>query len=233
MGTQCPFAHSEEELQKAPDLTKTKLCYNFFRRKCNDANCKFAHGYGELRATDTVFKTELCRWWANGSCKAGASCRYAHGVEELRSNPNFTGMFGADFDLSEAADFGFGFGMYPYSLEEEMQMAEMAEDDVETAHFMGDGNQFGLQEVERSLTGSDGEMSEALTSVVGVNRLQRQQTAPPGVAASSDDDIILRIKGTFMEAVRIDEELPQVSMRRSWSDGDLAQLCEALESDSD
>ena len=79
-----------------------RLCaagYNFFRRKCNDANCKFAHGrgsqflftfttltltvqfgvvrsenwitrYGELRATDTVFKTELCRWWANGSCKA-------------------------------------------------------------------------------------------------------------------------------------------------------------------
>jgi len=231
MGAQCPFAHSEEELQKAPDLTKTKLCYNFFRRKCNDANCKFAHGYGELRATDTVFKTELCRWWANGSCKAGASCRYAHGVEELRSNPNFTGMFGADFDLSEAADFGFGFGMYPYSLEE-MQMAEMAEDDVETAHFTEDGNQFGLQELERSLTGSDGEMSEASTSVVGVNRLQRQQTAPPGVAAS-DDDIILRIKGTFMEAVRIDEELPQVSMRRSWSDGDLAQLCEALDSDSD
>ena len=30
----------------------------------------------------------------------------------------------------------------------------------------------------------------------------------------------------FPEAVRIDEELPQVSMRRSWSDGDLAQLCE-------
>eukprot|EP00434_Breviolum_minutum_P000710 symbB.v1.2.000624.t1/scaffold26.1/size418576/39 len=63
--------------------------------------------------------------------------------------------------------------------------------------------------------------------------------APPEFArlASSqcqdDDNIILRIKGTFMEAVRIDEELPQVSMRRSWSDGDLEQLCEALDSDSD
>ena len=30
-----------------------------------------------------------------------------------------------------------------------------------------------------------------------------------------------------MEAVRIDEELPlTLSMRRSWSEGDLAQLCE-------
>ena len=28
------------------------------------------------------------------------------------------------------------------------------------------------------------------------------------------------------EAVRIDEDIPQVSMHRSWSDGDLAQLCE-------
>ena len=232
MGAQCPFAHSEEELQKAPDLTKTKLCYNFFRRKCNDANCKFAHGYGELRATDTVFKTELCRWWANGSCKAGASCRYAHGVEELRSNP-ITGMFGADFDLSEMPDFGFGFDLYGYSPEE-----EMAVDNAPAVAFSEDGQQLGFQ--ERCVTGSDGEFSEALTSsVVGTNRLPRQQTAPPEFArlASSqcqdDDNIILRIKGTFMEAVRIDEELPQVSMRRSWSDGDLEQLCEALDSDSD
>lgn len=33
-------------------------------------------------------------------------------------------------------------------------------------------------------------------------------------------------RGPRFQAVRIDEELPQVSMRRSWSDGDLAQLCE-------
>ena len=63
--------------------------------------------------------------------------------------------------------------------------------------------------------------------------------APATVAISQDDDVILRIKGTFLEAprdsfrrisveaVRIDEELPAVSMRRSWSDGDLDQLCEA------
>jgi len=84
LGSGCPFAHSPKELQAVPDLAKTKLCYNFFRQKCNDSRCKFAHGYQELRATEGVYKTELCRWWGSGSCKAGDSCRYAHGVEQLR-----------------------------------------------------------------------------------------------------------------------------------------------------
>ena len=33
-------------------------------------------------------------------------------------------------------------------------------------------------------------------------------------------------KSVPWEAVQIDEDIPQVSMHRSWSDGDLAQLCE-------
>ncbi|CAE8608589.1 unnamed protein product, partial [Polarella glacialis] len=44
LGSACPFAHTKEELAPAPDLAKTKLCYNFFRRKCHDPKCKFAHG---------------------------------------------------------------------------------------------------------------------------------------------------------------------------------------------
>ncbi|CAE7283938.1 unnamed protein product, partial [Symbiodinium pilosum] len=86
MGHGCPFAHTREELNAPPDLSKTKLCVNFFRKKCNDANCKFAHGHAELRATGSVYKTELCRAWATGTCKAGDTCRYAHGVKELRGN---------------------------------------------------------------------------------------------------------------------------------------------------
>ena len=31
-GADCPFAHSKEELQPMPDLMKTKMCYNYFRR---------------------------------------------------------------------------------------------------------------------------------------------------------------------------------------------------------
>ncbi|CAE8590048.1 unnamed protein product, partial [Polarella glacialis] len=50
LGPACPFAHSKEEMQPIPDLAKTKLCYNFFRRRCNDSRCKFAHGSAELRS---------------------------------------------------------------------------------------------------------------------------------------------------------------------------------------
>jgi hypothetical protein len=80
----CRFAHSPDELQVAPDLTKTKLCFNYFRHRCTDPDCKFAHGYHELRGTDGVYKTEMCRWWMEGVCKAGDACRYAHGERELR-----------------------------------------------------------------------------------------------------------------------------------------------------
>jgi len=83
-GTSCRFAHHSDELSTAPDLTKTKLCFNFFRRRCNDSECSFAHGHQELRATTGVYKTELCRWYEAGECKAGSSCRYAHGLVELR-----------------------------------------------------------------------------------------------------------------------------------------------------
>lgn len=83
-GTTCRFAHHEDELSTAPDLTKTKLCFNFFRRRCNDSECSFAHGHHELRATTGVYKTEICRWYEAGECKAGSACRYAHGLNELR-----------------------------------------------------------------------------------------------------------------------------------------------------
>ncbi|CAE7692738.1 unnamed protein product [Symbiodinium pilosum] len=53
MGPGCPYAHSRGELQPMPDLVKTKLCYNFFQRRCTDANCKFAHGSAELRSVWT------------------------------------------------------------------------------------------------------------------------------------------------------------------------------------
>ena len=30
----------------------SRLCYNFFRRRCNDSKCKFAHGYQDRRQED-------------------------------------------------------------------------------------------------------------------------------------------------------------------------------------
>ncbi|CAJ1351613.1 unnamed protein product [Effrenium voratum] len=60
-GSDCAFAHDESELQKAPDLKKTRLCRAFLQRKCNDADCKFAHGEQELRgmATEVSRKRKL------------------------------------------------------------------------------------------------------------------------------------------------------------------------------
>ncbi|CAE7296886.1 Ank2 [Symbiodinium sp. CCMP2456] len=60
MGTECPFAHSRGELQPMPDLAKTKMCYNYFQRRCADAHCKFAHGSAELRS---VWTRMPCGTW--------------------------------------------------------------------------------------------------------------------------------------------------------------------------
>lgn len=84
-GEQCKYAHNNDQLQSVPDLTKTRLCFNFFRGECHNTNCSFAHGYHELRSTNNLFKTELCfQWSTSGRCKAGRNCRYAHGQKELR-----------------------------------------------------------------------------------------------------------------------------------------------------
>jgi len=47
---ECHFAHSEEELTNAPDLSQTKLCRSLLiQGRCTDAHCTFAHSKVELR----------------------------------------------------------------------------------------------------------------------------------------------------------------------------------------
>lgn len=82
-GARCGFAHQESDLQKSPDLAKTRMCPN--QGTCEDVNCPFAHTGEELRSTDFYFKTSLCTWYGAGKCRNGPSCRFAHGEEELRS----------------------------------------------------------------------------------------------------------------------------------------------------
>mmetsp|Transcript_1296 Transcript_1296/g.2813 ORF Transcript_1296/g.2813 Transcript_1296/m.2813 type:complete len:309 (-) Transcript_1296:85-1011(-) len=50
-GLECLFAHSLEELKRAPDLTKTRLCQAWTQGSCHKdaAECSFAHGREELR----------------------------------------------------------------------------------------------------------------------------------------------------------------------------------------
>jgi len=80
----CCYAHSETELQKTIDLTKTKLCNKFEAENyCPNEPCQFAHGLEELRSTNHCFKTQLCRKFTQtGTCSTGDYCRHAHGPEE-------------------------------------------------------------------------------------------------------------------------------------------------------
>jgi hypothetical protein len=65
-GNKCSFAHTNEELRKAPNLQKTKLCHNFMLGKCQKSNCPFAHGDKELKATPDFYKTSICTLFKQG-----------------------------------------------------------------------------------------------------------------------------------------------------------------------
>jgi len=263
LATSCPFAHTKEELQPAPDLAKTKLCFNFFRRRCNDSRCKYAHGYQELRATNNVYKTELCRWWSYGSCKAGDSCRYAHGVEELRAGEEgmMSFMEGGHMPL-EPNELPPHFMMQPPAASGDRQdMPMLPVPGVALGPFyFGTGLDTSMA-TERSSEPADHPVEEVkeaesdgasdmgfsdVSTSWGVmdTKLRRQQTAPPASSLSelhpaegqgsnsgdNPDTTVVRVKRTFLEAMQMDEE-PRplaVPLHRSWSDGDLAQLCEVM-----
>lgn len=248
----CPFAHSKDELMPAPDLAKTKLCYNFFRRKCSDRRCKFAHGYQELRATSTVYKTEFCRWWSIGSCKAGASCRYAHGVEELRRTDQcYSYGMGGDMMSEDDGD------AYHVTEAEGVWDAGSASGSASgRKNALKKGGRRGFERMTSfgedeaqgdEACGSEAGSVDATISDMGFSdvwqneNIRRQQTAPAASASANfnsmlelprhgdEDNIMLRVKSTFMEAVHLDLDAPSVPMRRSWSDGDLAQLSEVMD----
>lgn len=49
--TQCPFAHSQEEMEALPDLSKTSICKSWQQGSCNIPAelCPYAHGKDDLR----------------------------------------------------------------------------------------------------------------------------------------------------------------------------------------
>lgn len=55
-GRKCKFAHGEEELQSAPDLTRTKMCPAMLRSGVcrRGTSCRFAHTESELRPIEEV-----------------------------------------------------------------------------------------------------------------------------------------------------------------------------------
>lgn len=59
----CCFAHCEDELSQAPDLTKTSLCAAFMGGHCPlpSGECHYAHGEEELRITPEFINKKLSR----------------------------------------------------------------------------------------------------------------------------------------------------------------------------
>lgn len=53
-GEGCKFAHSDGELEVAPDLSKTSICVGWMKGTCREsaAQCRFAHGLHDLRNAD-------------------------------------------------------------------------------------------------------------------------------------------------------------------------------------
>jgi len=68
-------------------LNKTKMCIQFSRGACNEAQCRFAHSAEELRQPPDLAKTAMCRAFACGACH-DTNCNFAHGEEELRVSPS-------------------------------------------------------------------------------------------------------------------------------------------------
>ncbi|CAK0893707.1 unnamed protein product [Prorocentrum cordatum] len=232
LGMSCPFAHSKDELQPPPDLFKTKLCYNFFRQRCNDHNCKFAHGYHELRATSHVYKTSICRWFANGLCKAGESCRYAHGLDELRGDVDaaLKDLYGdaACLDALDASGMPSSsiWASRPTTLAtlgagpEFMAERAPAEEEVGEAGAAPAADEGGA----RGDAASGGDLSEALAELELDQEVPmlRQSSAPATTT-------VLQPRDSLLEGQDIESEMPMMPRHRSWSDGDLKKLCELEE----
>lgn len=90
-GSDCPFAHGDQELKPLPDLRRTKICKALIKLgACQDPTCTYAHSKEELRtiASTSSFKTKMCRFMAeNGHCVIGSKCNFAHTPDELRERP--------------------------------------------------------------------------------------------------------------------------------------------------
>jgi hypothetical protein len=216
-GASCPFAHSKEEMQEAPNLAKTRLCCNFLRGRCKDTACKYAHGYRELRSTDRFYKTEMCRWFSLGTCRAGAQCRYAHSREELRSTEdgygNSYGTGGCLALIPNECVWG-----YVPMLVEDPNASEFSSGTA----FEGDAlAEFGAAGVE-----GDAQMH---THASGDQSLVE---ARPAIDLSQfeEDMLVVRNRRTFVEVARaVESDLEVPPLRRSFSDGDLAAYKEAVE----
>jgi len=211
LGASCPFAHTLEELQPMPDLAKTKLCYNFFRRRCSDSKCKFAHGSAELRSVWMPYSPGV---WLPPMEEAELEW---DPLQEAMPMPPFQSPEDAETQMALLGDAQLI-----------MQEAASSESSIGTEQLRaGTGTSCGTARA------SARELFEALPSPAcprgGRDRADSLQSSVGSVA--------LRVRGTFMEAMKAPEESDDLglgpTLRTSWSESNLAALREAMEEASD
>jgi len=205
MGHLCPFAHSQEELQPAPDLAKTKLCYNYFKGRCADARCKFAHGSEELRASWMPYSPGV--WF------------FGNEGNPIFGNEDMQGMSDAYFQGYMAEN-----GM-PMMMGQELSSSSTKDEEMSENDDFKSGPSCSFS---RGIT--DGpETFDINTYVVNNARAVTTEERPTHKATEVDRGYALRVRGTFMEAMQIRDEDYLESRQRSWSDGDLPAFREAMD----
>jgi len=155
MGSSCPFAHAMHELQPAPDLVKTKLCYNFFCKRCSDSRCKFAHGAQELRSdwVNGLAIMYTCGSMANG----GGGGMWSPAPMDMQA---MMAMNPAQMMMGFSAGFGDGFmssGMMQTGMGGMMQTGMGGEVDMMMGGSYGmafDGTLIGAEALSESGTSS-------------------------------------------------------------------------------
>jgi hypothetical protein len=219
-GSGCPFAHHKSELLPSPDLVKTKLCYSYFRGKCNDRRCKFAHGSRELRATwDMNFASGALFMDGGPHMYPGYEVQeedaavldgvpgmqgYLIGVGEVGVGEIAgSGVAGASPEQISALDAGFG-------------------RQVSSSHLSEDGSELRGPCTASGSSGADSHQSRRVAS------FDRHSTAlgPLGGIRELGTSYV-RESFTFMETLESKEPLP--SLTRSWSDSDLSAFRDALD----
>lgn len=226
LGPSCPFAHSKEELQPVPDLVKTKLCYMYFRRRCNDSSCKFAHGSAELRSVWMPMQSAAVPYspamWLPAVGQVAEWNPIGEGMLQWRDSEDLQGFFHSG-DVAMMSDLPFM-----------MQVSNSSEHSGGQA----DCNQAVRR---RGESNQSSDVSRALFEVLPMNgdrglyedrddqlmKAAANSSLPPGRVA-------LRVRGTFMEAMEVDdeeEEAPSCGapLKRCWSESNLAALREAME----
>lgn len=89
-GSDCGFAHTDEELKPLPNLSRTRLCPVLLQTgRCDAKSCTYAHSHDEL-VLDSSRKTKFCRFFQIGKCNLGTECRFAHSADELKEAPGIT-----------------------------------------------------------------------------------------------------------------------------------------------